>query len=306
MLMRRWTPPSQVPTTSLDVAGGGSGHHPKQRTFLRWAKVFIYLIIAITLIVFCTIYTIQKENFFNEEYNRQQRNEQNREDRLVFKEFLDEISKLMVTNSIDLIQAKTLMIIPKLNKQQKQDLLFFLYSQKLLQNSTDFNLQNMNFNDIELFCSNHFQQIHLIGVQLKNAIFRNCHFKSANFQQSNLFNSRFINSTIENSSFIRANLDQSQFIRTDIRHVDFTEASLSQSNFLQANIVQGNRFLNADLYQANLTEHQINGKYGLSTIEHDFTNARFPNGSFHVDESERNLIINGEDVNLIFFFKIFL
>ncbi|UJR30515.1 hypothetical protein I4U23_018044 [Adineta vaga] len=105
-------------------------------------------------------------------------------------------------------------------------------------------------------------------------------------------NARFINSTLQNTSLIETNLEQSHFIQSIILQNDFNSACLRQADFLQAQIVQGNNFTNADLYQAKLTNEQFEGKK-FTILKHDFRHARFPNGTFSLPNLSRNLIQNG-------------
>ena len=292
MLMRRWTPPSSpIPTTSAEQ----NTNVQKQRTCIRWAKLFLLGIIAIAIICFCIIYTIQKENFFNEEYSRQQENQNHEKKQVLLEKYIEDISNILLKasdeKSILYIQTKTLMLLKNVDSKQKKDIIWFLFTNKLLENK-QMNFHGADFNDVELICPINLQQrLYLPGVQWLNAVFINCDLTGTNFNQANLFNARFINSTLQNISFIQTNLDQSQFIQTVIRYVDFTDASLIQSNFFQTDIVQGNHFINADLYQANLTKEQFEGKYYL-TIKNDFTNARYPNGSFELGNSEINLVLS--------------
>src|SRR5437868_6359396 len=140
MLVRRWSPPSSVPTTSLD----NNTSFQAQRTCLRWCKVFISGLIAITFIIFCIIYPLQKENFFNEEYQRKQQDEYNQQQRLLFDTYIQDISNILlqindknITDNnkyILYIQTKTLMLLKNLEIKRKKDIILFLYEKKLLQN----------------------------------------------------------------------------------------------------------------------------------------------------------------------------
>jgi uncharacterized protein YjbI with pentapeptide repeats len=294
--MHRWTPTSQVPTTSMDT----NATVQTPRICLRWCKVFVSALIAIALISFCIIYPLQKENFFNEKYQHQQHNEHEQQQRLLFDTYIQDISStlLQINNqhSIDEqirlhIQAKTLFILRNLDVKRKYEIILFLYEANLLQNN-QLNLYGADLNHVELTCPHDFHHLHLSGVRWLNAIFINCRLISAYFYQSYLFNAQFINSTLQNASFIETNLDNSQFIKTILLNVDFTGASLVQANFLQADLVQGNNFTNADLYQASLTKEQLEGEK-ISIIEHDFSRARYPDGSFKSLNSNENLIFNG-------------
>jgi uncharacterized protein YjbI with pentapeptide repeats len=293
MLMRSWTPPSQVPASSSDNHSGG------QRTRLRWCKLFVSALLPLAIVGFCVVYTLQKKSFFNENYQRQQHDEHKQQQRLAFDAYIQDISNVLLQitepNSMDEkylhIQSKTLLILRNIDLQQKKEIILFLYERNLLRHDR-LNLHGADLNNVELTCPHDFNDLHLQGVHWSNGILINCHLVSANFNQANLFNVRFLNSTIYNASFIGTNLDHSQFIRTNIRFVDFSRASLVQANFLQADVVQGNNFTSADLYQANLTPDQLEGKK-VSIIKHDFSHARYPNGSFDSMNFDENLVING-------------
>jgi uncharacterized protein YjbI with pentapeptide repeats len=285
--MRRWTPPSQVPTTSLDHSGG-------QRTCLRWCKLFVSALLPLAIAGFCVVYILQKDNFFNEKYHRQQNDEQKHQQQLAFETYIQDISNalLHVNNEKYLhIQSKTLFILRHIDLQRKKDIILFLYESNLLKDNR-LNLYGADLNNLELTCPHNFDHLHLQGVHWSNGILINCHLASTNFNHASLFNVQFINSTIYNASFIGTKLDRSRFIRTSIRYVDFSEASLIKADFLQAEMVQGNNFTNADLYQANLTNDQLEGRK-FSVIAHDFSHARYPNGSFQSINFDKNLIHNG-------------
>jgi uncharacterized protein YjbI with pentapeptide repeats len=296
MLVRRWSPVSQVPTTSLDCNASSQ----KQRTFLRWCKVIISAFVLLALVSFCVVYTLQKESFFKEKYQHEQQDQFDQQHRLLFDTYIQDISNTLLlqsdqnhTNEKFLhIQAKTLLLLRNLDVKRKKDIILFLYERNLIQNN-QLNLHGADLNNVELTCPHDFHHLHLSGVFWSNAIFTNCQLTSAVFDQSYMINARFINSTLRHASFIQTNLDNSHFIQTIILNVNFDRASLIQADFLQADIVQGNNFTNADLYQAKLTNDQIEGKK-ISIINHDFSRARFPNGSFGLLNSKENLIINGD------------
>lgn len=307
--MRRWTPPSQVPTTTLDTNTNNPGHC----THLRWCKVLISALIPIVLFSFFVVYSLQKQTFFNEKYRHEQSDDYNEQQRLLFHTYIQDISNVLLQmndkNSFDekyrlYIETKTLILLKNLDIKHKKDILLFLYQMKLIQNNL-LNLHTADFNHVEFVCPYDFHQLYLSGVQWSNGILFNCRLTSANFNQANLFNTRFLNSTIINASFVETNLDNSQFIQTIILNTNFHSASLKQSNFLQADIVQGNKFINADLYQAQLTQEQIEGKK-FFIHEHDFSYARCPNGSFQLLNPNQNLIVNGDAemvIKNLFFFS---
>jgi len=297
MLMRRWTPPSQVPTTSMD-------HNitsQSQRTFLRWCKVIISGLIFAVLLSFCIVYTLQKETFFNEDYRHKQEDQHNQQQQLSFDTYIQDISKILLQildiNHIDEkfllhIRTKTLIILRQLDTKRKKDVILFLYERNLIQNN-QLNLRGADLNNVELICPRDLNHLHLPEILWANGIFINCRLTYAILDHAYLINARFINSTLQNASLIEANLDKSHFIQTIVMNTNFNGASLIQANFLQADFVQANNFTNADLYQAKLTNDQWEGK-AISILKHDFHHARFPNGSFGLLNSEENLVLNGD------------
>ena len=289
MLVRRWTPPSQVPTSSADNIP------TTQRTCARWCKVFISALIASALISFVVVYPLQKNDLFNRDYSRQKQQEHEREQRLTFDNYIEDISKTLLQSTDQPekyrhIQSRTLLALRTLDTQRKHEVILFLYQRDLLgKNQVD--LHGADLNHVQLTCPQDFHHLHLMGVHWSHAILSNCRLNSANFDQADLHHARFINCTLDHASFVHANLEQSEFISTSVRNVSFTSASLIQANFLGADVVQGNHFINADLYQANFTADQFEGKK-FSTIPHDFQHARYPNGSFGSIDSNKNLLID--------------
>ena len=286
MLVRRWTPPSQVPTSLPEIQSN------TQRTCARWCKILILALIASALISFAVVYPLQKDDLFNKEYSHKRQQEHEQEQRLAFENYIQDMSNtLLQTTELSEkylhIQARTLLILRTLDVRRKADVLFFLYQRHLLDND-QLNLPGADFNDVQLTCPHDFQRLHLMDVHWSNAVLINCHLKSANFNRANLRHVQFINCTLTNASFVDANLEHSQFIQTSVRNVDFTGASLIQANFISAKVVQGNHFINADLYQANFTEDQFDRR----KLTVDFRHARYPNGSFELDSNE-NVISNG-------------
>ncbi|CAF2032185.1 unnamed protein product [Rotaria magnacalcarata] len=297
MLMHRWSPPSQmIPITSLD----NNSTSDTQRMRLRCCKVIIFALILLVLISFSIVYTLQKESLFNEEYKRKQQDEFHQRQQLLFDTYTQDISStfLQITGNnhtdekfLRHIQSKTLMILRDLEVKRKKDVLLFLYERNLIQNNR-LNLYGADLNNVELACPHNFHRFNIKGVLWSNAKFINCHLTSATFDYTYLINARFINSTLRAASFIEAKLDHSYFLQTIIMNNNFHGASLIQADFLQADVVQGNHFSNADLYQAKLTNGQLEGKQ-VSTIKNHYFHARFPNGSFGSLTPEENLIING-------------
>jgi len=311
MLRHCWTPASsEVPTTSLD----NNTTESNQRTCLRWCKVLISALLPMVILSFCIVYTLQKERFFNTEYQHKQQDEYEQQQRLSFDTYIQDISNNLLQrteqNSIDnklllYIQTKTLIILKNLDVKRKKDILLFLYEKNLIQNN-QLNLHGADLNNVELTCPHDFHHLHLSGVYWSNAIFINCRLRFANFTQAYLLNARFINSTLENASFIETNLDNSYFIQAIILNTNFNGASLRQADFLQADIVQGNNFINADLYQAKLTKDQLEGKK-LLIVKHNFDHARYPNGSFELLNANENLVSNGNaEIEVKNLFKYFL
>ncbi|CAF3798640.1 unnamed protein product, partial [Adineta steineri] len=296
MLLRRWTPPSQVPTTSLDH----NGIPQRQRIIIRWCKLIISALIALTFLGFCIFYSLQKERFFNDGYRYKQQDQYEREQRLLFNTYIQDISDILLKitdkNNIDEnvllhIRTKTLIIFKNLDTKYKKDIILFLYERHLIQNN-QLNLRGINLNNVELICPYDFSRLYLPEVIWSNAIFINCRLTFAILDRAYLINAKFINSTLQYTSLIDVNLDNSHFIKTIIMNTNFNGASLIQADFLQADIVQGNNFTNTDLYQAKFTYNQWEGKY-INIIKHDFSNARLPNGTFQLINSEKNLIRNG-------------
>ncbi|CAF3715550.1 unnamed protein product [Adineta steineri] len=296
MLLRRWTPPSQVPTTSLDH----NGIPQRQRIIIRWCKLVISALIALTFLGFCIFYSLQKERFFNDGYRYKQQDQYEREQQLLFNTYIQDISDILLKitdkNNIDEnillhIRTKTLIILKNLDTKYKKDIILFLYERHLIQNN-QLNLRGINLNNVELICPYDFSRLYLPEVIWSNAVFINCRLTFAILDRAYLINAKFINSTLQYASLIDVNLDNSHFIKTIIMNTNFNGASFIQADFLQADIVQGNNFTNTDLYQAKFTNNQWEGKY-INIIKHDFSNARLPNGTFQLINSEKNLIKNG-------------
>ncbi|CAF2518299.1 unnamed protein product [Rotaria sp. Silwood2] len=295
--MHRWTPSSSpIPITSLD----NISKFDNQRICLRWCKVCISALVLLVFLSFCIIYPVQKEIFFKQEHQNKQQEQFNHQQQLSFDTYIQDISNILLQLSdknytdekfLLHIQTKTLMILRDLEIKRKKDIILFLYERNLIQNN-QLNLYGADLNNVELICPHDFHYFHLPGVLWSNAKFINCRLTFANLNHAYLINARFINSTLQYASLIEAKLDKSYFIHAIIMNVNFNGASLIQADFLQADIVQGNNFTNADLYQAKLTDDQLQGKK-ISMIKHDFCRARFPNGSFGFVNSEENLISNG-------------
>lgn len=293
--MRRWTLTSPVPVTSLDTCT----RMDQQRLRLRRIKVILSTLIPIILLCFFIVYILQKETLFKEDHDKQQQIKHDEYQQWLVNTYIEGISKVLLDisdiNDIDEkyfhIRTQTLMILRRLDVKRKNDILLFLYERNLIQ-SNQLDLHGADLSHIELTCPYDFHHLQLSGVYLSKAIFINCRLLYANFDQANLFNARFINSSIQYASFIRAKLDYSYFTQTIVMYVNFNGSSLIQADFLQAKIFQGNNFRNADLYQAKLTEDQLKGKEN-SIIEHNFNNARFPNGSFGLFNPTESLVLNG-------------
>lgn len=295
MIMRRWSLSSPLPTTSLDEDKTQS-----QRICLRQCKLLVTVCIAIIIVVFGIIYIVQQERFFNTEHRYRKDNLYVHDQEFLYNAYIEDISDILVklssTNpleekSLRYIRTRTMFVLKRLETERKKDILLFLYETNLIKDYR-LNLQEADFNRIELICPSQFRDVYLSGIICSNAIFINCQFISTNFDQANLANARFINSTFQNSSFIETNLDRSHFIRSIVFYNDFSRASLIQANFLQAQLVQGNNFTYADLYHANITNDQLDGKHFI-VIENDFQYGRFPNGSFCIPNIPENLITNG-------------
>lgn len=287
--MHRWSPPSEIPVTNLDNYKSDT-----QRMCLRWCKLVVSTLVLLVFISFVIIYGVQRDSFFMQEYQQKQTDDSNQRQRLLFDAYIRDVSTALLQISDDKyldISSKTLTLLRFLEVKRKQNIILFLYERNLLQDNR-LNLHGADFNNVELVCPHDFRYFYVAGVSWSHAYFINCPLQFANFDNTYLKYASFINSTIQDASFIKANLDYSRFIHTNVRNSNFNYGSLIQAAFFQANIVQGNNFSNADLYQANLTNEQLEGKQ-ISIIGHDFRHARFPNGSFGLIDPAENLILNG-------------
>ncbi|CAF0861930.1 unnamed protein product [Adineta steineri] len=267
----------------------------------NWSRVLLSACLPLVLGVFTIIFTIQQNSISiaNREQDRRQAIELRQQ--VMYDAYIKEISKLLLKPSfnrsnrqqMNYIGFKTIDVLRHLSKIQKRDVILFLYNHELIRRekpeSQRVILKGADLTDVHFIRSNSMdcdlRNISLSSVLASNIVFERCDINNVAFDNAWMVGAKFTGSLMQGVRFYKANLADAIFDGNNMNQISFSHASLVNSKFLGIKPVSAD-FTNADLLNSDLTPKD------LSATTHNFSNARYPNGSFPV-VSNTQLINDG-------------
>jgi len=288
----------------------------KKSRCVPWMKLILGVIPSLVFGVFTVVFTLQQNAFSQATRQLEQQQEIQQRRQSVFDNCIDVISDLLVSphfNRTDIrhlrpIREKVLTTLRQIDVRQKRDIIFFLYTNELIQTDIPLeyrlDLRGADLNNVQFIKSStircDFIDLSLRGVLASNIVFSGCNLQSADFGESMMDGSLFHDCLMGFTRFVNANLTQATFDKNGLFIANLAGASMVQSTFISYNTrLQTINFTNTNLFKSNITNEDLFGidpDIGIST--NIILNTRLPNGSFFIDASQ--LLINGgaeEEVN---------
>ena len=276
---------------------------------IRWMKVsqlFLAVIPPIIFGIFPIVFTMQQDASARamREQDQRQADEINR--RILFKEYIDDIKEILLNRNIDenleksllYIRIQTLTVLRQLDPSRKRDLILFLYESRLLRHDQypRIDLSGADLNGLALTKSFahacHLPSLYLPGIYAENLILEGCYLESAIFDNASMGAARFDSCNLAYVKLSNTNLTRAQLWNNNMYSANLTGASLVQSS-IRYGVFQSIDLTNADLYNSDIADSLINPlEYGGITAN-IVVNTRYPNGSFSII-NEQDLIIDGQ------------
>ncbi|CAF0850739.1 unnamed protein product [Adineta steineri] len=273
---------------------------------LNIIKLLLAALPTVAFGVFTIVFTLQQDASAKatREQDQQQADETNR--RLIFKEYIDDMTDLLLSKRYDTninesllhIRVQTLTVLRNLDGARKSDVIRFLYESHLIHSNQPIkvHLNGSDLTGLKFIKSSaescDLTDIYLPGVYGENILFEGCLLDRAVFDHAEMCGTVFQSCSLVNSTFLETNLTKAHFQDNQLFAAKFNGALLSHSS-IKGGVLQGMDFTNADLYQSDI-DHEV--FYPLAhggLIANIFINARHPNGSFFAIDTN-DLIVDGQ------------
>jgi uncharacterized protein YjbI with pentapeptide repeats len=273
-------------------------------------KLILGVIPSLVFGLFTVVFTIQQNAFSQATRELEQHQTLQQRRQAVFDNCIDVISDLLVSphfNRSDVkhlrpIREKVLTTLRQIDARQKRDIVFFLYTNELIQTDIPLeyrlDLRGADLTNVQFIKSStlrcDFIDLSLRGVLASNIVFSGCNLRNADFGESMMDESLFYDCILTFTRFENANLTRATFDASRLYGVNLAGASMVQSAIINNKVwIQITNLTNTNLFKSNITNNELmedlaNLSNGTSII----LNTRFPNGSFSAIDTSQ-LLMNG-------------
>lgn len=272
-----------------------------------WLKFILAVVPSIVFGVFTVVFTIQQNSLSKSTLELERDQGLQHRIQSVFENCIDVITNVLVSPDFNRsnvehlgpIREKVLAALRHLDAVHKRDVIFFLYTNKLIRtdipvehrldlHGADLHMvQFINSDTISCDLAN----LSLRGVNIFDAEFSGCELTYADFTDSIMNRSQFQNCYLEFSRFSNADLTNAKFFNNRLYTVNFSGASLVQASFFNNSIFVNTDWTDTNLFQSNINDQDLFGTSPSGASTTTLINSRFRNGSFVIDTS--NLIRDG-------------
>lgn len=288
----------------------------KNNPYLPWLKLILNVTPSVVFGIFTVIFTIQQDSFSRSTREFEQQHELLQRKQAIFDNCINTISDLLISpyfNRSDIrhlrpVREKVLSALRRVDETQKRDIIFFLYSNELINTGTPLeyrlDLSGADLTNVKFVQSStmrcDFTNLSLRGVLASNIVFSGCILLNSDFEKSVMDRSLFENCIFGFNKFVHANLAEATFYKTPFHDDNLAGASLVRSTFRNVTPMVYINFTNADLFESCILSSDLLGTFPESNRStNTLFNARFPNGLFLIDTSQLVLNNGAEDeVNL--------
>lgn len=200
-------------------------------------------------------------------------------------------------NILAIVRAKTLAVIPSLNKDNLEILIQFLGESRIISivplrgiDLSNLKLKDIDFRNADIsfadFSGAELENVNFSGARIQESNFMNSILKNICFSESDLKNSKFQFSQIDFSNFSKANLSKTSFEHADLQKVDFSNSDLTNSLFIMLYRIEKISFRKSVLSGAFFDSNILKD---IAFCDADLDDASFSNVEFnHVDFSNSN------------------
>jgi uncharacterized protein YjbI with pentapeptide repeats len=279
--------------------------------YINLVKLSIAALPTIVFGVFTIVFTMQQDSSARamREQDQRQADENNR--RLMFKEYIDDMKELLLDEHFDesinqsllQIRMQTLTVLKYLDDDRKRDVIKFLYENQLIVHDQPrtVNLRGADLTGIKFRKSSteacNLSHIYLPGIYAQNIQFKGCILIHAVFNDSSMAGATFDSCHLWAATFSKTNLSRAYFLNNRMYQVKLDGAILVGSS-IRDSLFQEVDLKNADLYRSDISDKLLFPLSNGDLKANSFLNTRFPNGSF-VDLNSTNLVHHGEAQSLV-------
>ncbi|UJR17406.1 hypothetical protein I4U23_004301 [Adineta vaga] len=283
--------------------------HRKHCTSAHCLNLFRLLFAALPTIVFgvfTIVFTLQQDASAKATRAQDQRQADEMNRRLIFKEYIDDMRELFlhenfeknINKSLLHIRVQTLTVLKHLDPVRKHDVIIFLYENRLIRRDQPYTVQlhGADLSGMKFIKSSTEQcdlpHLYLPGINANNIIFRNCFLVEAVFDNAFMNDAIFDSCNLASASFSSANLTNAYLHNNQFFNATFSGTYLVQTS-IKAGVFQKVNLTNVDLYRSDIS-HSLLYPMTIDGIEPNIIlNTRFPNATIS-DIDTRNLILDGQ------------
>ena len=260
--------------------------------------------------VFTIVFTQQQNAASQAAREQDQRQADENNQRILFKEYIDDIKELLVLvdgqkmkNETLLIhiRVRTLTVLKSLDAARKRDIILFLYESRLLDHAGDrrIDLHGANLNGVRfeksLTEACNLGHLYLPGIFGEGMVFDGCAMTHAVFDNAAIPGATFSSCMLDTANFSKANLKGAQFHENMLSGSSFYGSDLTRSRIRGSYFDEVN-LSNADLYQSDISDGILFPSQYNGTQSNSLTNARLPNGSFIVLNTKNLFVFTEGDL----------
>ncbi|CAF0944471.1 unnamed protein product [Adineta ricciae] len=252
--------------------------------------------------VFTVVFTLQQNQYQQAAHEQDQRQADEINRRVIFKEYIDDMKELLgkgfhehINQSLLHIRVQTLTVLRQLDIQRKRDVILFLYENGLIRHDKQpilhldgADLSGIRFEKSSMTICN-LSHLFLPSIYAENMIFYGCFLYSAVFNNALMSSTKFYSCNMAYSSFVETNLTDAQFHDVQLFGTDMIGAALIRTSII-GGIFQNVNLTNTDLYHSNINDQLLYPITIGGIAPNTFLNTRFPNGSFSNIQTD-NLVV---------------
>ena len=250
--------------------------------------------------VFTIVFTQQQNAASQAAREQDQRQADENNQRILFKQYIDDIKELLllvdglkmkIETLLIHVRVRTLTVLTSLDASRKHDIILFLYESGLLDHVGDraVDLRGANLNGVRFEKSSteacDLDQLFLPGVFGEGIVFDGCAMTHAVFNNAAMPGAIFSSCMLDSASFSKANLKGARFHENMLSTSSFYGSDLSRSH-VRGGFFENVNLTNADLYQSDISKELLFPSLLNQQWTNHLANTRLPNGSFiNIDSS---------------------